>query len=82
MFWFKGEFEKNNNFYKKVKKKIRNKTIKLKLESIILIWMMKLKIIKFLQNDQEEKIEIRRMRIELKNIVFDKLGLKNETENK
>jgi hypothetical protein len=43
---------------------------------------MKLKIIKFLQNDQEEKIEIRRMRIELKNIVFDKLGLKNETENK
>jgi len=44
--------------------------------------MMKLKTIKFLQNDQEEKIEIRRMRIELKNIVFDKLGLKNETENK
>jgi hypothetical protein len=43
---------------------------------------MKLKTIKFLQNDQEEKIEIRRMRIELKNIVFDKLGLKNETENK
>jgi len=43
---------------------------------------MKLKTIKFLQNDQEEKIEIRRMRIELKNIIFDKLGLKNETQNK
>jgi hypothetical protein len=43
---------------------------------------MKLKTIKLLQNDQEEKLEIQRMRTELKNIVFDKLKLNDETENK
>jgi hypothetical protein len=43
---------------------------------------MKLKTIKLLQNDQEEKLEIQRMRTELKNIVFDKLELNDETENK
>jgi hypothetical protein len=43
---------------------------------------MKLKTIELLQNDQGEKLEIQRMRTELKNIVFDKLELKDETENK
>ena len=43
---------------------------------------MKLKTIELLQNDQEEKLEIQRMRTELKNIVFDKLELNDETENK
>jgi len=44
--------------------------------------MMKLKIIKLLQNDKEEKLEIQRMMNELKKIIFDKLGLKDKTENK
>jgi hypothetical protein len=43
---------------------------------------MKLKIIKLLQNDKEEKLEIQRMMNELKKIIFDKLGLKDKTENK
>ena len=44
--------------------------------------MMKLKIIKLLQNDKEEKLEIQRMMNELKKIIFDKLGLKDKTEKK
>jgi len=43
---------------------------------------MKLKIIKLLQNDKEEKLEIQRMMNELKKIIFDKLGLKDKTEKK
>jgi hypothetical protein len=39
---------------------------------------MKLKIIKLLQNDKEEKLEIQRMMNELKKIIFDKLGLKDK----
>ena len=44
--------------------------------------MMKLKIIKLLQNEKEEKLEIQRMMTELKKIIFDKLGLKDKTKNK
>ena len=47
MFWLKGEIEKNNNFYKKTKKKIEIKTMRTKLigkhNTINLDWMMKLK---------------------------------------
>ena len=39
MFWLKGEIEKNNNFYK-MKKKLKIKTMGIKLENIILsIWI-------------------------------------------
>jgi predicted DNA-binding antitoxin AbrB/MazE fold protein len=43
---------------------------------------MKLKPLKRLQKDQGKKIEIQRIRAKLKNIIFSKLGLKDEIENK
>jgi hypothetical protein len=36
MFWLKGEIKKNNNFYKKVTKKLEIKTMRTKLKNIIL----------------------------------------------
>ena len=35
IFWLNGKIEKNNNFYKKAKKKIKIKTIRTKLKNII-----------------------------------------------
>jgi hypothetical protein len=43
---------------------------------------MKLKPIKLLQNSQGKELKIQRMKIELGNIIFDKLGLNNEIANK
>jgi hypothetical protein len=46
MFWLKGGIEKNNSFYKKTKKKIKNQNNKDQIEkhnTINLNWMMKLK---------------------------------------
>jgi hypothetical protein len=37
---------------------------------------------KLLQNNKEKKLKIKRIKIKLKNIIFDKLGLKDEIENK
>jgi len=58
MFWLKSEVEKNNNFYKRVKKKNKNqKNEKKKLENIILsIWIEEKnwKLIKLLRNNHEK----------------------------
>jgi hypothetical protein len=43
---------------------------------------MKLKPLKLLQKDQGKKIEIQRIRTTFENIIFSKLGLKDEIENK
>ena len=43
--------------------------------------MMKLKTIKPLQKSKRKKIEIKRIRIKLKIIIYDKFGLNNEIEN-
>jgi len=54
MFWLKGKIEKNNKFYKRTKKEIRNQNnedqIK-KYNAINLNWMMKLKINKTFTNE-------------------------------
>jgi hypothetical protein len=55
----KDEIEKNNNFYKKTKKKIRNKNNEdqIKKDSTInLNWIMKLKINKALTKKPMKKI--------------------------
>ena len=40
MVWLKGEIEKNNNSYKKTKKKLKIKMIRTELKNIILsIWI-------------------------------------------
>jgi len=40
IYWMKSEIEKNNNFYKTAKKKIKNKKIRAKLKNIIpSIWI-------------------------------------------
>jgi exosome complex RNA-binding protein Rrp4 len=46
MIWLNGEIEKNNNFYKKVKKKIRNQNNKDQIKKYNITnlnWKMKLK---------------------------------------
>lgn len=53
-----------------------------KYNTIYLNWRMKLKPIKLLQNSQGKELKIQRMKIELGNIIFDKLGLNNEIANK
>jgi len=60
MFWLKGKIEKNNNLYKRAKKKIRNlnNEDQIKKYSIInLNWRMILKTNKTLQKDQGKKIK-------------------------
>ena len=37
---------------------------------------------KLLQNNKEQNLKIKRIKIKLKNIIFGKLGLKDENENK
>jgi len=77
--------EKNNNFYKRIKKKIWNQSNEDQIEkhnTIILNSKMKLKPLKLLQKDQGKKIEIQRIRTTFENIIFSKLGLKDEIENK
>jgi len=85
MFWLKGGIEKNNSFYKRANKKIRNQNnddqIK-KHNTINLNWMMKLKTNKTFTKMLRKKIKVKRMRINLKNIIFGKLGLKDKIENK
>jgi hypothetical protein len=47
MFWLNGGIEKNNSFYKRANKKIRNQNNEDQIEkhnTINLNWMMKLKI--------------------------------------
>jgi len=85
MFWLNGEIEKNNNFYKRINKKIRNQNNKdqIKKHNIInLNWRMKLKTNKTFTKRPRKKIEIQRMRTELENIIFGNLGLNDEIENK
>jgi hypothetical protein len=43
---------------------------------------MKLKPIKLLQKSQGKELKIQRMKIELGNIIFDKLELNNKIANK
>jgi predicted lysophospholipase L1 biosynthesis ABC-type transport system permease subunit len=60
MLLLKGEIEKNNNFYKKTKKKIRNQNNEDQIEkhnTINLNWMMKLKTNKKLTKGQWWKIK-------------------------
>ena len=53
-----------------------------KYNTIYLNWRMKLKPIKLLQKSQGKELKIQRMKIELGNIIFDKLELNNEIANK
>ena len=53
-----------------------------KYNTIYLNWRMKLKPIKLLQKSQGKELKIQRMKIELGNIIFDKLELNNEIVNK
>ena len=74
---------KNNNFYKRAKKEIRNLNNEEQIEkydTINLDWMMILKNNKTLTKGLRKKIK--RIRIKLENIIFDKLRLKVESENK
>jgi len=43
---------------------------------------MKLKLNKIFIKGSRKKIKIKRIKIKLKNIIYDKLGLKDEIENK
>jgi len=85
MFWLKGEIEKNNNFYKRAKKKIRNQNNEDQIEKYNIVnlnWKMKLKTNKMFSKGQRKKIKIKIIRIKLENIIFSKLGLNDDTENK
>jgi urease accessory protein UreE len=53
-----------------------------KYNTIYLNWRMKLKPIKLLQKSQGKELKIQWMKIELGNIIFDKLKLNNEIANK
>jgi hypothetical protein len=79
------EIKKNNNIYKRVDNKIKNQNIEdqiRKYSTINLDWRIKLKTNKILQKGQGKKLEIKRLRTKLKNIIFDKLRLKYKIENK
>jgi len=85
MFWLKGEIEKNNNFYKRAKKKIRNQNNEDQIEKYNIVnlnWKMKLKTNKMFSKGQRKKIKIKIIRTKLENIIFSKLGLNDDTENK
>ena len=72
-------------FTKGLRKKIWNQSNEDQIEkhnTIILNSNMKLKPLKLLQKDQGKKIEIQRIRTTLENIIFSKLGLNDEIENK
>jgi hypothetical protein len=61
------------------------KTMMTKLEIIISsIWieLWNWKPLKLLQKSQGKKLEIQRLRMTLKNIIFGKLGLNDEIKNK
>jgi hypothetical protein len=76
---------KNNNFYKKIKKTIRNKKNKDQIEkynTINLNWRLKLKTNKTFRKGPRKKIKIKRMRTRLENIIFGKLRLNDKIENK
>jgi len=58
MFWLKGEIEKNNNFYKRAKKKIRNQNNEDQIEKYNIVnlnWKMKLKTNKMFSKGQRKK---------------------------
>jgi len=85
MFWLKGEIEKNNNFYKRAKKKIRNQNNEDQIEKYNIVnlnWKMKLKTNKIFSKGQRKKIKIKIIRTKLENIIFSKLGLNDDIENK
>jgi len=85
MFWLKGEIEKNNNFYKRAKKKIRNQNNEDQIEKYNIVnlnWKMKLKTNKMFSKGQRKKIKIKIIRTKLENIIFSKLGLNDDIENK
>ena len=85
MFWLKGEIEKNNNFYKRAKKKIRNQNNEDQIEKYNIVnlnWKMKLKTNKMFSKRQRKKIKIKIIRTKLENIIFSKLGLNDDIENK
>jgi len=85
MFWLDDEIEKNKNFYKRTKKKIKNQNNKDRIgkhNTIHLNWRMKLKTNKTYTKETRKKIEIKRMRTKLENIIFSKLKMNDEIENK
>jgi hypothetical protein len=45
-------------------------------------WMMKLKTNKTFTKGSNKELEIQKMRMKLKNLIFDKLRLNDEIENK
>ena len=83
MIWLNGEIVKNNNFYKKVKKKIRNQNNKDQIKKYNITnlnWKIKLKTNKTFTKRPRKKIQ--RMRTKLEYIIFGDLRLNDEIENK
>ena len=70
---------------KQPRKKNRNQNNNDQIEKhniINLDLRINLKPIKLLQKSQGKKLEIKRIRTKLKNIIFGKLGMNDEIENK
>ena len=83
--WLKGKIEKNNNSYKRAKKKNKNQNNKDEIgkhDTMNLDWKMKLKTNKIFTKRQRKKLKIKRIRTKLKIIIFGKLSLNDEIESK
>jgi hypothetical protein len=85
MFWLNCEIEKNNNFYKRNKKKIINQNNENQIEKhniINLNWRIKLKTNKNFTKRPRKKNKNKKNKTKLENIIFSKMGIKNKIENK
>jgi len=83
--WLKGKIKKNNNSYKRAKKKNKNQNNKDEIgkhDTMNLDWKMKLKTNKIFTKRQRKKLKIKRIRTKLKIIIFGKLSLNDEIESK
>jgi len=81
----KGKIKKNNNSYKRAKKKNQNQNNKDEIgkhNTMNLDWKMKLKTNKIFTKRQRKKLKIKRIRTKLKIIIFGKLSLNDEIESK
>ena len=81
----KGKIKKNNNSYKRAKKKNKNQNNKDEIgkhDTMNLDWKMKLKTNKIFTKRQRKKLKIKRIRTKLKIIIFGKLSLNDEIESK
>jgi len=80
----KEEIEKNNNFSKRAKIKNQNNEDQIKKYYTINLNCRKKnqKPIKFLQKVKEKKLKIKRIRINLENIIFCQWRFKDELKSK